>query len=161
MHPTITTLTEKKLIGKRLTMSLNADRTFELWRSFMPRRKEIEQAIGTDFFNVKIYKPSYFEQFDPTVSFEKWAAVEVVNFEEIPEGMEALRLPAGQYAVFYHKGSSADPRIFQYIFEEWLPNSKDYALDDRPHFDLLGEKYKNNDPSSEEEIWIPVKPKIS
>jgi len=23
----------------------------------------------------------------------------------------------------------------------------------------LGDKYKNNDPNSEEEIWIPIKPK--
>lgn len=29
----------------------------------------------------------------------------------------------------------------------WLPNS-DYLLDDRPHFELLGDKYKNNDPNS-------------
>jgi AraC family transcriptional regulator len=39
-----------------------------------------------------------------------------------------------------------------------LPNSA-YELDDREHFELLGEKYKNNDPNSEEEIWIPIRPK--
>lgn len=38
----------------------------------------------------------------------------------------------------------------------WLPAS-DYNLDNRPHFEVLGEKYKNNDPTSEEEIWIPIK----
>jgi len=32
-------------------------------------------------------------------------------------------------------------------------------LDNRPHFEVLGEKYKNGDPESEEEIWIPVKEK--
>jgi AraC family transcriptional regulator len=32
-------------------------------------------------------------------------------------------------------------------------------LDDRPHFEVLGEKYKNNDPTSEKEIWIPILPK--
>jgi AraC family transcriptional regulator len=44
------------------------------------------------------------------------------------------------------------------MLTEWLPNSA-YALDDRPHFEALGEQYKNNDPNSEEEIWIPIKPK--
>jgi AraC family transcriptional regulator len=39
-----------------------------------------------------------------------------------------------------------------------LPNSN-YHLDDRPHFEILGEKYKNADPGSEEEIWIPIKAK--
>ena len=38
------------------------------------------------------------------------------------------------------------------------PNS-DYKPDDRPHFELLGAKYKNDDPDSEEEIWIPIKRK--
>lgn len=158
MIPTITQLpTEKKLVGQRLSMSATADRTPELWRSFMPRRKEIKHTLGTDLFNVKIYQPGYFEQFSPQSLFEKWAAVEVAHFEEIPDGMEALTLPAGLYAIFFYQGSSADPRIYQYIFGEWLPNSKEYALDDRPHFDLLGEKYRSNDPASEEEIWIPIR----
>jgi AraC family transcriptional regulator len=39
-----------------------------------------------------------------------------------------------------------------------LPNLG-YTLDDRAHFEVLGEKYKNNDPLSEEEIWIPIKKK--
>ena len=72
--------------------------------------------------------------------------------------MESLTLPSGLYAVFHYKGLSSDPSIFQYIFATWLPQS-DYILDDRPHFEVLGEKYKNDDPDSEEDIYIPVKPK--
>ena len=67
-------------------------------------------------------------------------------------------LEGGLYAVFDYKGSSADPSIFQYIYTDCLPKSE-YLLDDRPHFEILGEKYKNNDPESEEEIWIPIKTK--
>jgi AraC family transcriptional regulator len=67
-------------------------------------------------------------------------------------------LPSGLYAVFDYKGSSNDQSIFLYIFGSWLPNSG-YNLDDRPHFEVLGNKYKNNDPTSEEEIWIPIKPR--
>ncbi|MFM9945765.1 MAG: GyrI-like domain-containing protein, partial [Bacteroidia bacterium] len=44
------------------------------------------------------------------------------------------------------------------IYGTWIPNSE-YNLDNRPHFEILGEKYKNNHPDSEEEIWIPIKPK--
>ncbi|MDP5096829.1 MAG: GyrI-like domain-containing protein [Flavobacterium sp.] len=39
-----------------------------------------------------------------------------------------------------------------------MPNSE-YQLDNRPHFEILGAKYKNNAPDSEEEIWIPIKRK--
>ena len=74
----------------------------------------------------------------------------------MPEAMETFVLPGGLYAVFDYRGSSGDAaRIFRYIFAEWLPAS-DYLLDERPHFEVLGERYKNNDPHSEEEIWIPV-----
>ncbi|MFZ1515671.1 MAG: GyrI-like domain-containing protein, partial [Saprospiraceae bacterium] len=67
-------------------------------------------------------------------------------------------IPGGLYAVFYYKGLSTDTAIFEYIFNTWLPNSE-YGLDDRPHFEILGERYKNNDADSEEEIWIPIKNK--
>jgi len=49
MTPRIETLTEKKLIGKRLTMTFSENKTFDLWHSFMPRRKEIENNIGNGF----------------------------------------------------------------------------------------------------------------
>lgn len=61
----------------------------------------------------------------------------------------------GLYAVFDYKGSSEVHKFIQYIYTSWLPNSE-YKLDHRPHFEVLGEKYKNNDPNSEEEIWIPI-----
>ena len=70
-------------------------------------------------------------------------------------------LKKGLYAVFIHKGTSAEfPKTFLYILGQWLPQSE-YELDDRPHFEILGEKYKNNDPSSEEEVWVPIRKKAS
>jgi AraC family transcriptional regulator len=69
--------------------------------------------------------------------------------------MELFTLKGGLYAVFDYKGPSDDKSIFQYIYSTWVPKSK-YKLDNRPHFEVLGEKYKNNDPESEEEIWIPI-----
>ncbi|WP_371811654.1 GyrI-like domain-containing protein [Flavobacterium sp. M31R6] len=42
------------------------------------------------------------------------------------------------------------------MFRTWIPNSK-YDLDHRPHFEILGAKYKKDDPNSEEEIWVPIK----
>jgi AraC family transcriptional regulator len=59
-----------------------------------------------------------------------------------------------------HRGASTDTSTFEYIFRVWLPASE-YLLDDRPHFEILGAKYKDNDPESEEEIWIPVQKKDS
>ena len=157
--PEIRNLKEKKLIGKRISMSFADNKTSELWRSFMPLRKEIKNPVSNDLFSIKVYAPSYnFTHFDAHAKFEKWAAMEVVDFSGIPTGMKTITLEEGLYAVFHYKGLSTDTQIFEYIYATWLPASV-YLLDNRPHFEILGDKYKNNDPASEEEIWIPIKGK--
>jgi AraC family transcriptional regulator len=158
--PGIEILSEKKLVGSRMKMTFSDNRTVELWKSFMPRRKEIQNSLSTDLFSVQVYSREHdFKEFNIHAPFEKWAAVEVSNFGTLPEGMEPLVLQSGLYAVFLHRGGpDKGPETFSYIFGTWLPDSE-YLLDDRPHFEILGARYKNNDPDSEEEIWIPVKPK--
>lgn len=155
MEPRIETSPGKKLAGRRVTMSWADNKISELWGSFMPLRKNITNAVSTDLISMQIYSPAHFTDFKPTNLFEKWAAVEVSDFHNVPAALETFTLPPGLYAVFDYKGSSSDPGVFQYIFGTWLPSSS-YMLANRPHFEILGEKYKNNDPASEEEIWIPV-----
>jgi AraC family transcriptional regulator len=159
MEPRIELLEDKKLIGYRLKMSLINNKTGQLWGSFAPKIKYIKNRLTTDKISMQVYDASYHRNFNPTNEFEKWATVEVADFNDLPKEMETFSLRGGEYAVFDYKGSSDDSSIFEYIFMTWLPNSK-YQLDDRPHFEVLGEKYKNNDPNSEEEIWIPIKVKL-
>ena len=158
MNPRIITLSEKKLIGKRLVMSFADYKVSELWKGFMPRRKEITSNLSNDLISMTVYNPTHFLNFSPSNEFEKWATVEVSNFDDVPSEMETFTLTGGLYAVFNYKGLNTDNSIFRYIYGEWISGS-DYDLDDRPHFEILGEKYKNNDPESEEEIWIPIKSK--
>lgn len=155
----IETLAEKKLVGKRVKMSFAENRTGELWRSFMPVRKQIADPVAPELYSVDVYPPRFFDSFRPDAGFEKWAAVEVTDFQAVPDGMETLTLPGGLYAVFLHKGpASTGPKTYSDIYQVWLPGSE-YALDNRPHFAVMGEKYKGEDPGSEEEIWIPIQPK--
>ena len=159
MTPKIETSNEKKLVGKSMTMSYADYKIGQLWGSFMPRRKEITNSVTNDLISMVVYQPTHFTNFKPTNEFERWAAVEVTNFDSVLEGMETFTLSSGLYAVFLYKGTSTDiSNFYQHIFTVWLPNSA-YVLDNRPHFEILGEKYKNNDTSSEEEIWIPIKMK--
>ena len=139
-------------------MSFAHNRIADLWRSFMPRRTEVSNRLSNDFISMVVYAPNHFADFSPDNELERWAAVEVLNLDNVPPEMETFVLPGGLYAVFNYKGSSTDNSIFHYILDTWLPAS-DYLLDDRPHFEVLGDKYKNNDPDSEEEIWVPIKPK--
>jgi AraC family transcriptional regulator len=155
----IEVLERKQLVGQKMIMSYSNNKTGELWKSFMCRRGEISNKIGTVLYSLQAYPLNFFENFDPAKEFEKWAAVEVSDAEQAPELMEILTLNGGLYAVFHYRGSSANGReVFQYIMENWLPDSQ-YLLDQRPHFEKLGDKYKNESSDSEEEIWIPVKAK--
>ena len=160
MKPRIETLVAKNLVGNRMTMTLSDNKTPELWRSFMRRRGEIKNRLGTELYSVQVYSPATdLQRFDQHTPFERWAAVEVADLNEVPEGMGVCPPVGGLYAVFLYRGT---PETFhhtwQYIFLDWLPRS-DYELDQRAHFEVLGDQYKHNDPASEEEIWIPIKPK--
>ena len=152
------TLGPKLLVGQRRVMSLAANTTPELWRGFMQQRAML--PAGGERYSLQRYPLGYFTSFSPETLFEKWVAQEVANPAfVVPAGFETLDLSGGLYAVFLHQGpASQGAATFQYIFETWLPGSN-YVLDDRPHFELLGEKYRNNAPDSEEEIWLPIKPR--
>jgi AraC family transcriptional regulator len=158
MNPRILHSEQKKLVGKKLTMNFLNYNPSELWKNFMPRRKEISDTITNHLIAMTVYKTNHFKEYKPSNEFIKWATLEVSNFENLPSEMEIFTLEKGLYAVFDYKGLNTDHSIYNYIYLEWIPNSE-YDLDNRPHFEILGEKYKNNDPNSEEEIWIPIKPK--
>lgn len=146
----------KLLAGKRMQMSFAGNQTFALWSSFMPHRKKISTAVGNELYSVEVYPERFFEPFDPHRPFEKWAAVAVPAADDLPDGMESLHVPPGRYAVFTYRGLPSQAEgFYRAIFTEWLPQSG-YRLAHRPHFALMGEKYKGESPDSEEEIWIPV-----
>lgn len=157
MHPRIEILEESKLVGIKTKMSFVHNKTATLWQRLMPRRKEITNTPGVELYSVEVFNdPMFFKTFDPTREFEKWAAVKVKDFDSVPSDMDRLVIPSGMYAVFLYKGKPSEAqKTYQYIFEQWIPNSV-YTLDNRPHFALMGEKYKGEHPESEEELWIPI-----
>ncbi len=144
----------KMFIGTKLEMSLVQNTTFQLWSGFRPLLNQIQHRVGTHLVSLQVYPADYFLRFEPNKTFTKWALAEVSLATDIPNGMELFTLEAGQYFVYDHKG--ADTQIFAKIFGEILPQ-EGFVVDHRPHFEVLGERYKVNSPDSEEEIWIPVK----
>lgn len=157
MQPLIKTLTEKKLVGQFIEMSFIENKTFQLWSGFMPKKKEIKNVINANLYSLEVYPHHYFDNFDPKIEFQKWATVEVSDYNDVPSEMKTLIVPNGVYAVFLHLGPATEAhKTYNYIFAEWLPNSE-YVVDERPHFAVMNERYKKDDPTSEEEIWIPIK----
>jgi AraC family transcriptional regulator len=149
-------LTPTTLIGKSLVMSHSEDNTFNLWKSFKPEVKHIQNRIGDDFFSVIEYPMGYFDSFQPALSFKKWAAIEVNSDQKGMADMDFLHLQGGKYAVFTYKGKASDFRIFAMnIFNEWLPTAG-YILDQRPHFTRFGPNHHPMDENAEETFWIPI-----
>lgn len=154
----IETLPQKQIVGKNMEMSFANNLTGQLWQSVMPQILKIPNRLNHDLISLQVY-PSTFsvKEFNPDETFVKWACTEVESFDSIPDDMVSMIIESGLYAVFRHKGRASEaPKTFGYIYGEWLPNSM-YLLDNRPHFEVLGAKYKNDDSESEEEIWIPIK----
>ena len=161
-QPQLITVQPKHLIGIRTTTTLSANNAAALWGSFMPQRKEIANKVEPALYSVQVYPESIsMADFTPHTQFEKWAAIEVTEVGNVPEGMEQYTLEGGMYAVFLHKGPASEfHKTVHYIFGTWLPASE-YQLDNRPHFEVMGEKYLGHThPESEEEVWVPVKYKV-
>ena len=141
----------------RRTMTFATMNPAILWSAFMPRKQEIPLMVGTDLYSLEVYPHNFFASMSIDAEFDKWAAVEVSENQYVPDGMETLSVPEGMYAVFVHYGPASEAKAtYDAIFRTWLPASG-YLLDERPHFAVMGAKYRHNDPQSEEEIWIPVR----
>jgi len=86
MTPEIRQLSDRQLIGMRTQMSLANNTTSVLWHQFMSRRKEIQHQIEKVYYSIQNYgKTMTAQTFSPVTEFEKWAAIEVVKIEKIPD----------------------------------------------------------------------------
>ena len=158
--PRIVTIPERKVVGLKIRTSPAENRTFELCSQFKPRVKQITNLKNSDFYSIQVFDEDLeFSRFTPQTFFEKWAAVEVESFENLPDGLNPFIIPAGRYAIFIHKGLPSEfPKTSRYIFGEWL-HSSEFELDNRPHFEIMDETYRPDDRDAEEQIWIPIRKK--
>ena len=146
----------KKIAGIRRTATFETNNMVirEIWPAFMKCKNQIKNQVSSWLFSIQIFDNSFP---DEKTKFEKWAAVEVNDFESVPENFDTLEIQGGLYAVFIHKGT-ASMSTNNFIFNEWLPNSK-YIFDNREQFEIMPPNYHPDDPEAEEEIWIPIKEK--
>ena len=138
-------------------MNLIKNETALLWSGFMPMQNKIANRIGRELFSIQNYPANYYSAFKAETVFEKWACVQVDEHTSVTNGLEEIVIPQGKYAVFQFKGNPQNPvPFFTEVFTKTLPEAG-LTVDERPHFEILGDKFKKDSDSSEEEIWIPVK----
>jgi AraC family transcriptional regulator len=151
MNPRIAQLQAKVVVGMKSQMQHQQYQNIvALWKQFMPQQVKINNRTCQEFIALQ----NFSDFGNPVDNFEIWACVEVTDSSNLPEGMQSFQIPEGDYAIFPHKGMNAGA-TYQKIMTEWLPKSG-YKIADRPHFQVMGEKYKNGSPDSEEDFYVPV-----
>ena len=153
LAPAIVEYGERKLIGLGMRMSLSADRTVELFRTFGPRRREIVNIALPDTFCVKLLGSDAFRSMTAFTEFKKYAAVEVSELTGQPSDLDEITIHAGLHAVFIQKGMAGYADSMKMFFDEWLPSSG-YEADDRPQFEILPPDYRE---TQIEQVWIPIR----
>ncbi|HZG55283.1 AraC family transcriptional regulator [Paenibacillus sp.] len=122
-------------------------------------------------FGVELYEPGMEGR---AGAFTYVACIETDGEGIAPEGMVALTIPGGRYAAATHIGSTERlQETFDYVYGVWLPESGERARawpaaggangtfpTGRCGFDVeaYDDRYRENDPTSELEIWVPLEP---
>lgn len=158
MKPDIRILPYKILVGKRVTTTVATDRPETYWRPFKMNLKAIDNANTERFYSVQTFdRIADMNQFNHETEFEKWAAAEVSEIGNVPEGLEVFNFDGGKYAMFVHKGTAADfNKTMNTIYGEWLPNSN-FELDNRPHITIMPADHRPDDPNAEELVCVPIR----
>jgi AraC family transcriptional regulator len=152
MEPEIVTRSEMNVIGTAHQYQ-EEDMDLEMWWSaFQHSVYQITNRIGTDAFG--IYEE--YHESESSVGFSYICAVEVSDFDNVPEGMISRVIPEQMYAVFRHRGSlSFLPETLKYIWGSWLPKSN-YEYVEKPDFELYAPGTQPEDPDHILFLYIPV-----
>ena len=154
---------EFEVVGIEGRTSQKSNRIPELWDAFGPReddiphREDLDVSYGLCFLDDG-QEPGMTAE---DVEFTALVGVEVSEVGELPEGMVSKKIPAGEYAVFTHKGAffpDGLPNTYKYIYREWFRASQykpaaNYNFEHYNHYSFHGV----NHPSTMIEIWVPVK----
>ncbi len=158
--PEYVEMDEITVVGLSSLISMKCNVIHQLWERFATREKEIK--------NIAIHGVALEVSFDyETVATEgeaeDWLFFDLVGLPvnstaDIPEGMTYKVIPAHMYAKFVHTGPiSTIMKTYNYIWEEWLPNSE-YEYDyEACGVEWYDERFKLEEEDSEFDIYIPIK----
>jgi AraC family transcriptional regulator len=150
MRPKIVSRSAFAVVGMKYRGKNEKGEIPQLWQAVGPRVREIKNiADDRAAYGISANMDESTGEFDYVAGFE------VSTSEEIPEDMVRFKVPGGKYAVF----STTLPKIgetFHNAYHTWLPESG-YQPAGGPEFELYDERFDPQDPSSEFDLYIPVK----
>lgn len=149
--PEIKTHDAMRVIGLSAQCSFGNNSTIPpLWQGLNARLDEFdEDQIGAAF--------GVCCDADGAGNFRYVAGIAGRADDPVPKGMDDVKIPAGRYAVFTHKGHIGDfPKTVYTVWNKALP---DAGLEPRPapEFELYDSRFDVATGRGVVELWIPVK----
>lgn len=121
------------------------------WQEFAPHIGHIPNVVGDATFGVCFNG-------DGEGNLDYLCGVEVCDFTDVPHGLDTLRAPSNQYAVFEHVGHVSEiRRTWQTIFRNWMP-ANGRQIQDAPDFERYGKDFDPRSGTGRIEIWLPLAP---
>lgn len=144
MEPKIITIKEMTLVG----MTSDGSDIRGLWMEYMKKEKDIKNKVeGTAY------------EWHAWSAHKCVVAAEVTEVEDVPEGLSVVHFPAGQYAVFTHRLANGGYEGLNSVMNHWLTTGPYEQISDIS-IQVFDERFKGGDqPDSEIDFWIPVKPR--
>lgn len=119
-----------------------------LWEKFIPRLREIKRRKGWITYGACIGTPE--EELEYT------AAAEVDEPGPVPDGMVALTLGAGPYALFTHTGHIRDiGKTWDAIRREWM-KEEGYIHRKAHDFERYDERWNPKTGEGPVDIYLPI-----
>ncbi|MDR2550264.1 MAG: GyrI-like domain-containing protein [Desulfobulbus sp.] len=121
-----------------------------LWQAFMPRMHEVNGKRPEDFHGESYGISTDMQEHG---AFTYWAAVPG-DPDNIPAGMQAVRLPQGVYARCYVASLEKIGEIYTFLYQRWDAARAGYAVNyAAPCFERYDETYLTDGSFA---IYVPV-----
>lgn len=158
-EPRIVEMPDKWLAGIETSTNTTKDRNIsKAWKGLQEVCSNTPGLVDNGpAYGLELYEPGAKHR-DGT--FIYLASIEVAAAAALSHGVTARHVPGGRYAVFTHRGSTEMlGETFGYIYSEWLPASGETLRDAERHsfdFEYYDSRYKEGDPDSELDIYVPL-----
>jgi predicted transcriptional regulator YdeE len=131
-----------------LEMPRDKARIPALWAKLQSRMSEINHISGPAMGIVARSSEARFIRYS--------ACFQVSNTQDLPEGLEVVTVPEGNYVEFIHRGPVST--LFQTcdgIYRFWLPRSG-YSAGNGPMLEIYPENFKGNEENAEIRLLISI-----
>jgi len=136
-------------LSEDIEMPRDKERIPSLWTKFQSRIPEITNSCGLVM--------GVISRLDKTGCVRYTACIQVSDTKNIPEDLDIITVPAGEYAEFVHQGPVSD--LFttcDHIYRSWFPSSG-LLTGDGPMVEVYPENFRGDDPNPGIKLLVSVK----